>query len=185
MPDGTPVRLETRHLLLRPFEIGDVDNCLEYRNDVEFARYLPHIPQPFTRSDAEAFVHQNMTEPFDRSPTFAVVLAGKVIGTVNLEIDAITRSAMLGYAIGRGYWGRGLATEAAEVVVAWAFDVVRLERVWASTSPDNVRSQKVLQKLGMNPQPSSSELTFATTREEWQRRKAQERLPQPDGRAIP
>jgi [ribosomal protein S5]-alanine N-acetyltransferase len=154
-------------MLQRPFEAGDVADCLEYRDDPEFARYLPHIPQPFTRSDAEAFVHLNMTEPFDLSPTFAVVLEGKVIGTVNLEVDAAVRSAMLGYAIGRRYWGRGLATEAAKAVLAWAFKSLELEEIWASTHAENVRSQRVLTKLGMSPQPWGAEPTYAISRTEW------------------
>lgn len=168
--DVASVRLKTRRLLLRPFESGDVGDCLDYRNDVEFARYLPHIPQPFTLLDAEAFVRQNMTESFEQSRTFAIVLDGKVIGTVNLEIDAGGGSAMLGYAIGRRYWGRGLATEAAEAVLAWAFGAWGLDRVWASTSAGNVQSQRVLAKLGMCPQPSTSEPVFAITSSEWFRR---------------
>ncbi|HWA82243.1 MAG TPA: GNAT family N-acetyltransferase [Fimbriimonadaceae bacterium] len=167
MRDATQIRFETKRLVLRPFQTGDVGDCLDYRNDAEFARYLPHIPQPFTRLDAEAFVRQNMTEPFDRSPTFAVVLGDKVIGTVNLEIDAVSGSAMLGYAIGRNYWGRGLATEAAEAVLSWAFGVLELGRVWASVSPGNVRSQRVLTKLGMSPQAPTPELIFAISSEEW------------------
>ena len=88
MRDVAPVRLMTKRLLLRPFEAGDVSDCLDYRNDAEFARFLPHIPQPFTLLDAEAFVRQNMTEAFEQSSTFAIVFEGKVIGTVNLEIEA-------------------------------------------------------------------------------------------------
>jgi [ribosomal protein S5]-alanine N-acetyltransferase len=171
MPDVTPVRLETRRLLLRPFETHDVDDCLEYRNDAEFARFLAHVPQPFTLLDAEAFVRQNMTESFELSPTFAIVLEGKVIGTVNLEIDAGSGSAMLGYAIGRSYWGRGLAGEAALAVLSWGFGALRLTRVWASTSARNVRSQRVLAKLGMCPQPSTSEPVFAITSDEWFRQR--------------
>src|SRR3954471_21233665 len=105
--------LRTERLLLRAFESADVEDALTYRNDTEFARFLSHIPQPFTRRDAEAFVALNMSEPWERSPTFAVVLDGRVIGTVNLEVDAETRTAMLGYAIGQAWWGRGIATEAA------------------------------------------------------------------------
>jgi RimJ/RimL family protein N-acetyltransferase len=171
MSDVAPVRLKTKRLLLRPFEEGDLGDCLEYRNDAQFARYLPHIPQPFTLLDAEAFVRQNMTESFEQSPTFAIVLKGKVIGTVNLEIDAPSRSAMLGYAIGRSHWGRGLATEAAEAVLSWAFVALRLERVWASTSAENVASQRVLMKLGMCPQPSTSEPVFAITSDRWLRQR--------------
>jgi ribosomal-protein-alanine N-acetyltransferase len=163
--------LETKRLVLRPFEAGDVGDCLEYRNDPEFARYLPHIPQPFTLLDAEAFVRQNMTEPFEQSPTLAIVLEGKVIGTVNLEIDRASRSAMLGYAIGRRYWDCGLATEAAGAVLSWAFGGLGLDRVWASTDAGNVRSQRVLAKLGMCPQPSTSEPVFAISYDEWFRQR--------------
>jgi hypothetical protein len=35
---------------------------------------MPHIPQTFTRADAEAFVATNMTEPWETLPTFAIEL---------------------------------------------------------------------------------------------------------------
>jgi ribosomal-protein-alanine N-acetyltransferase len=95
------IELHTVRLVLRPFQAGDVADALEYRNDEEFARFLSHIPVPFTRRHAEAFVRLNMSMQWDKSPTFAVVLGGKVIGTVNLEMNPKTRSAILGYAIGR------------------------------------------------------------------------------------
>jgi ribosomal-protein-alanine N-acetyltransferase len=142
-----PAVLHTQRLLLRPFQSGDVDDALAYRNDAEFARFLPHIPQPFTRADAEAFVALNVAEPWDRSPTFAVVLGERVIGTVNLEVD--TRIAMLGYAIGRTWWGQGIATEAAHGVITWGISTFGLTRVWASTDVRHHRSQRVLEKLGL------------------------------------
>jgi ribosomal-protein-alanine N-acetyltransferase len=141
--------LHTKRLLLRPFEVGDVADALSYRDDKEFARFLPHIPQPFTRNDAETFVALNIAEPWDRSPTFAVVLSGRVIGTVNLEVNTPARTAMLGYAIGRPWWGRGIAAEAAQAVMAWGIRAFGLTRVWASTDVRHLRSQRVLEKLGM------------------------------------
>jgi [ribosomal protein S5]-alanine N-acetyltransferase len=146
---GLPRQITTERLLLRPFQADDVEDALAYRDDVEFARFLPHIPQPFTRGDAEAMVATNMMEPWDRSPTFAVVLEGRLIGTVNFEVDATTRTAMIGYAIGRAWWGRGIATEAARAAMACAMEAFDLVRVWASTEVGNVRSQRVLEKLGM------------------------------------
>lgn len=147
---GAGVReLRTERLLLRPFRADDAADAQAYRDDPEFARFLPHVPQPFTRRDAEAFVALNMTEPWAESPTFAVVLDGRLIGTVNFEVDAAARAAMLGYAIGRAWWGRGLATEAARAAVAWAAEAHGLMRVWASADARNVGSRRVLEKLGM------------------------------------
>lgn len=146
---GLPTQIRTERLVLRPFEVDDVEDALAYRDDVEFARFLPHIPQPFTRHDAEAFVATNMSEPWDRSPTFAVVFRERVIGTVSFEVDTATHTAMIGYAIGRAWWGRGVATEAARAGMVWAIETFALVRVWASTELGNVRSQRVLEKLGM------------------------------------
>jgi [ribosomal protein S5]-alanine N-acetyltransferase len=146
-------QLRTERLLLRPFQVGDVADALAYRNDTEFARFLPHIPQPFTHEDAEAFVALNMSEPWERSPTFAVVLDGRVIGTVNFEVNRDKGEAMLGYAIGRAWWGRGIATEAARAAMGWAVETFDLVRIWASTEPGHVGSMRVMEKLGMEREP--------------------------------
>jgi ribosomal-protein-alanine N-acetyltransferase len=144
-----PIELHTDRLLLRPFQTGDVESAMAYRNDEEFARFLPHIPRPFTRADAEAFIRRNMSEPWDTSPTFAITLDGRLIGTVNLEVDPRARSAMLGYAIGRPWWGQGIATEAARAAMGWGIATFGLVRIWASTDAQHVRSQRVLEKLGL------------------------------------
>jgi len=144
-----PMKIMTERLVLRPFHTDDVEDALAYRDDAEFARFLPHIPQPFTRRDADDFVSTNMAEPWDRSPTFAVVFEGRVIGTVSFEVDTTTHTAMVGYAIGQAWWGRGIATEAARAAMAWAIEAFDLVRVWASTELEHVRSQRVLEKLGM------------------------------------
>jgi [ribosomal protein S5]-alanine N-acetyltransferase len=52
------------------------------------------------------------------------------------------------YRLARAAWGRGVATEAAGALVGYAFDTLRLRRVVAVTYPDNVASQRVLDKLG-------------------------------------
>ena len=145
----SPTSLRTARLLLRRFQPDDVDDSLAYRDDPEFARYLPHVPQPFTRRDAEEFVRRNIEEPWEQQPTFAIVHDGHVIGTVNLEIHAVTRSAMIGYAIARAAWGQGIATEAATAVLSWAVATHELVEVWASTDVANFRSQRVMEKLGM------------------------------------
>jgi ribosomal-protein-alanine N-acetyltransferase len=146
---NSPIELRTERLCLRPFQAGDVDDTLAYRDDAEFARFLPHIPQPFTRKDAEAHVALNMSESWQESPTFAIVRDGRVIGTVNLRVDRDERSAMLGYAIGRAWWGQGIAAEAARAVIAWGIAACELQRIWASTDARNAQSLRVMEKLGM------------------------------------
>ncbi len=156
------VALRTARLLLRRFEAGDVDDAQAYRDDPRFARYLPHIPLPFTREDAEAFVATNMTEPWETLPTFAVVLDGHVIGTVNFEIA--DGRAMLGYAIARACWGRGLAVEAATAAIAWLHAERGVRELWAMADPRNLRSRRVLDKLGFTlTHETAEEVRYART----------------------
>ena len=63
-------KIKTERLTLRPFRSNDVEDSLAYRNDEEFARFLPNIPQPFTREHAKAFVELNMSELWETDPTF-------------------------------------------------------------------------------------------------------------------
>lgn len=146
---GREIEIRTERLVLRSFRASDVDDALLYRNDPEFARFLPHISQPFTRADAEAFVECNMTEPWETFPTFAVVLEDRVIGTVNFNVEPANRRAMLGYAIGRAHWGQGIAVEAATAAIKRARAEHDLVEIWASTNVAHVRSRRVLEKVGM------------------------------------
>ena len=175
------IELRTGRLLLRPFNVGDVDDSLAYRDDEEFARYLPWVPQPFTRRDAEEFVARNVLESWEISPTFAVVLDGRVIGTINLEVDAKNETAMLGYAIARDHWGEGLTPEAARSAVGWAFETFRLAKIWASTDLLNERSWRVMEKLGMRREAvlrshsvardgRIDDVWYGLLREEWESR---------------
>jgi len=154
------VVLRTARLVLRAFRVADVADALAYRNDPEFARFLRHIRQPFTREDAEAFVHVNMTEPWETLPTFAVVLDERVIGTVNFNIDRSMRRAMLGYAIARAHWGRGIALEAARVAIDWVVTEHDLTEIWASTDPAHRQSRRVLEKLGMTLEREEDEVFY-------------------------
>lgn len=58
-------------------------------------------------------------------------------------------SAELGYRLQRAEWGQGLATEGAEALVAWGFDVAGYDRITACTMAVNHASRRVMEKVGM------------------------------------
>jgi RimJ/RimL family protein N-acetyltransferase len=55
------------------------------------------------------------------------------------------------YALAPNAWGQGLATEGATALLLYAFDTLKLSRVWARTNRLNVASQRVIRRLGMRP----------------------------------
>jgi len=66
-----------------------------------------------------------------------------------LELRLSPPKADFGYILGESFWGHGLASEAASVVVAWAIAQPAIFRVWATCHPDNAASAAVLRKAGL------------------------------------
>ncbi len=146
------MRIETARLVLRRWEPDDVDALFELVTQPDVARWLPYG----TRDDASAAI-----ERYERSfeehgfGRFAVVdrRTGALVGRVGLmhapEWSATEVKDEIGWAIARERWGEGLASEAATTAIHDVFDRVGLERIVAWTTPDNVASQRVMEKCGM------------------------------------
>jgi RimJ/RimL family protein N-acetyltransferase len=60
----------------------------------------------------------------------------------------------IGWRLAAEYWGRGLATEGARAVLCYAFEDLGLSSLVSFTPPKNLRSRKVMEKLGMMHNPS-------------------------------
>jgi ribosomal-protein-alanine N-acetyltransferase len=84
--------------------------------------------------------------------TWAVVLReeGGLVGAITLHPNARNDNVELGYWIGRPYWGRGYATEAAREVVCYGFERLGLHCIHAEHLGSNPASGRVMQKIGMS-----------------------------------
>jgi RimJ/RimL family protein N-acetyltransferase len=60
----------------------------------------------------------------------------------------------VGWRLAREQWGRGFATEAARAAVSYGFDVVRLDEIVSFTSVVNLRSRRVMERIGMTHDPA-------------------------------
>jgi RimJ/RimL family protein N-acetyltransferase len=88
---------------------------------------------------------------------FAINLkeTGQLIGYCGLQLYLWERQLYstpeieLFYKLGRDYWGRGYATEAAQVVVRYAFEELRLSRIVSHADRNNHRSVALMQRVGM------------------------------------
>src|SRR3954451_5732414 len=81
---------------------------------------------------------------------FAIRVDGRLAGQVTLDniVRGAMRSAHLGYWIDRAVAGRGLATIAVALVCDHAFGETGLHRLQADIRPENVRSQRLVERLG-------------------------------------
>ena len=181
--DEMPSEIRTERLLLRPFRTSDVDDIYDYAHDPEWGRFLP-VPKPYLRSDAEEFLRRQLAKKWSEEPDWAMVFDGKVIGGVSLhDRDRERHTIELGYAVARGHWSRGFATEAVEAVVAAAFRNLSLKTISAMADVRNTASWRVMEKAGMTRKrvmqedapsggPPVDMVVYAISIEEWQARQA-------------
>jgi ribosomal-protein-alanine N-acetyltransferase len=82
---------------------------------------------------------------------------GSFIGFIGIWVPefeaAFTPCVEIGWRLAAEYWGRGLATEGARAIAAYAFEILELPELVSFTVPANVRSRRVMEKLGMTRDP--------------------------------
>ncbi len=145
--------LHTDRLTLRPFVEADAVRLAELAGDMAVARMASAIPHPYPPEAAAGWIMLQSHGRRRRSDyPFAIALPGEgLIGAVGLHCTGFEGEYELGYWIGRPYWGRGYATEAAGAAVDWARDDLGVDRLLAGHFDDNPASARVLCKLGFAP----------------------------------
>jgi RimJ/RimL family protein N-acetyltransferase len=150
---GPPEQIETERLVIRRPHLSDAQPILSgYARDAEVTRYLTWRPHRDVQ-ETEHFLRE-CTAAWEQGGRFPWVVTLKGSGEVvsMLEIRVNSFKADVGYVIARGWWGRGLATEALHPVVEWAMAQPGIYRVWALCDSANVASACVLEKVGMKPE---------------------------------
>jgi RimJ/RimL family protein N-acetyltransferase len=140
----------TERLLLRPGWAEDAPALAAAIADEMIVRNLATAPWPYGLRDAEAFLAQARDPAL---PSFLIFErtdgAPNLVGSCGLGRRP-SGAVELGYWIGRSYWGRGYATEAATALI----DIARtlgFTRLEGSHFLDNPASGRVLEKLGFEP----------------------------------
>ena len=146
------LRLETERLILRKISPSDSKDMYEYSCRPETTEYLLWEPHPYYSYTAELtrFLQREYAE--GRYSDLAIVWRenGKMIGTVGFtSYDPQNSCAEAGYVLSPDYWGRGIATEALEALLSFAFCELQLNRVEAKYISGNSASLRVMEKCGM------------------------------------
>lgn len=134
---------------LRPWRPADVDALVRHGNNINVAKHLrDRFPHPYGRDDARAFI--KAVSGVDPPTNFAIDVAGEAAGGLGFVpgSDVERYSAEVGYWLGEALWNRGIASEALELFMRYAFDQLRLLRIFALPLADNGASIRVLEKAG-------------------------------------
>lgn len=150
--------LYTSRLKLRAFHSDDTaDYARVIYKDPDVMRYMNAqgiVPRnPFLH--AQSVIDRRYQEWNERGySAWAVTLreTGELIGHVGLYVIENTTTVEVGYALGKPYWGKGYATEAASTALRFGFEVAELDEIVAVAFPQNMASVRVMEKIGMHYQ---------------------------------
>jgi [ribosomal protein S5]-alanine N-acetyltransferase len=154
---GWPARLSSGPVELHPLRRADAAEWSRLRlaNEQWLTPWEPSSPVPWTPRHTPA-AYRSMRRMLDRrarqgvSVPLAIRVDGRLAGQVTLDniVRGAMRSAHLGYWIDQAVSGRGLATLAVALVCDHAFGEVGLHRLQADIRPENLRSQRLVERLG-------------------------------------
>jgi ribosomal-protein-alanine N-acetyltransferase len=146
--------IETRRLVLRRFEGRDFEGLARFYADDQVMRHmLPGrgLPRAEARDRAKSNIH-NFNDHWERRGygVWAVQdrASGRLLGQCGLRWLPEAEQTELLYLLAKTAWGRGLASEAGQAALRFAFEQVDLPQLIGLTVPENRASQRVLAKLG-------------------------------------
>ena len=146
--------LRTERLLLRRWRESDLDPFAALNADPVVMEHFHHGVR--TRAETADFMNRIEQEFEQRGfGLWAVEVAGiaSFIGFVGLHAATFaapfTPAVEVGWRLAHTYWGQGYATEAARAALTFGFEQARLDEIVSFTSVGNLRSQRVMQRIGM------------------------------------
>lgn len=171
--------LTTERVILRELQEADNLDWLEIFNSNNVAKYLVKIDNI---QSINKLISKKINKYKDTlGGSFSVVQKEtlKVIGNVELKVDAEKMSAEISYVFNDKYWNNGYCTEAVTAVFDYAFDKLKLAKIEADCIADNFASIHILQdKLNMrlireeiSAKDTKKYKFFEITNAEWRNKK--------------
>ena len=147
-----------QRLILRPWRPEDRAPFASLNAD---PAVMEHFPSTLSRAESDAVVDR-IEAHFDRHGfgLWAVEISGVTAfaGFIGLSVPAFkahfTPCAEIGWRLAREYWGKGYATTGAVAALRFGFEGLGLAEVVSFTVPANLRSRRVMERIGMSHSPA-------------------------------
>ena len=154
-----PMPITTPRLVMRPSQAGDGAALAEAKRESwpELNRWLPFAEGPVESVDDEAdeaYARKKHADFILRDHVWLLAFArdgGGLVGTADYHaVDWHGRIMSMGYWVRTGETGKGYATEMGNALLRYAFGALAATRVAVGHADGNLRSQRVIEKLGFD-----------------------------------
>ncbi|MDJ0841409.1 MAG: GNAT family protein [Acidobacteriota bacterium] len=136
-------------ITLRPVDLPDLDQFYLWHLDTDLEILSGWGPRR-ARHTYEVRFRAFLDDPPEDMVVFAVEFGGDLVGRIELaEIEREHRRGSVGLYVGeKSLWGKGIGSTALRIMLDYAFHVENLDRVWALVYDFNLRSRRLMEKLG-------------------------------------
>lgn len=145
--------LETPRLILRNYEERDRADFVRLNADPQVMEFFP---APWTEEESNAVFEKLRSLISERGWGLWAIeekATGKFVGFTGLAVPSFEASFLPAVEIGwrtlPEFWNKGYATEAALKSIEFGLDILKLPIIYSFTAVTNVRSQRVMEKIGM------------------------------------
>ncbi|KMJ55662.1 alanine acetyltransferase [Bacillus sp. LL01] len=139
-------------LALKLVSIQDAEETFQLveKNRAYLREWLPWVDSSKTAEDTKAsFLSFLKNYGEQKSLTTAIMYQGKIAGIAGFnKIDWTNKIAYIGYWLGSEYQGKGIMTDVAKALTAYAFSELRLNRVEIRAAVENKKSRAIPERLG-------------------------------------
>ncbi len=149
------VFLTTKRLILKTQEYSDLDNLAALRSDPDVMHYIGD-GIPHTKAEVQDFLNMAIAYQEKQGIGFCLVFekeSGAFVGQAGLfhigYCDA-QPEIEIAYRLCKKFWGKGYATELVKALIAWGFQHLSVNKLIAAVKLENIASQKVLIKAGLD-----------------------------------
>lgn len=143
----------TQRLVFREFSMNDIDEYYKLEKDPLVRKYIPNMRNS-TYSECKESLKKYIDKYKDETgiQTWAVVLREnrKFIGITGYRYLDELEKVEIGIRLMPDYWGSGYATETGKALVQFAFRRLGLNEIIAMAVPENEKSMKSLENIGLN-----------------------------------
>ncbi len=151
--------LKSDKILLRPLQLSDLDFLFEIENNKENWKYGTENKQ-YTKEELTNYI-ANAKQDISNAGQFRFVIdfENTPIGFIDL-FDYITNSAGVGVIIVKNYRRRGFLKEALELLIDYATNTLKIEKLHCNIQKDNLASIKLFTSCGFELEREKKELQY-------------------------
>jgi len=144
--------LNTERTILRRMTEEDLEFVYAHFGDEEVCEYMVDNEPVKSKDEAMEIItwsHSNKENPDNNRWIIELKESGKAIGTIGFHRwDKGNNTAEIGYDLNKGYWGKGIMSEAMKAALKFGFEEMKLNRIQAFVHVENLASYYILRSKG-------------------------------------